>query len=122
MQVKAIESTRLYLRTAEAKITAGMSATLPRGSESVLGARYQALIRLSQVTSAHHDPKELFRILKDELHRVVTSDHVSLFLYDEAAKKVCPPTLSLLNRPEVPAPLETAPEETATWWVYQHQR
>ncbi len=122
MQVNAIQSRRLYLPAPEAKISAGMSATLPRGSESVLGARYQALIRLSQVISAHHDPKELFRILKDELRLVVTSDHVSFFLYDEAAKEVCPPTLNLLNRPEVPAPQETAPEETATWWVYQHQK
>ncbi len=98
-----------------------MSATLLKGSESALEARYQALIRVSQAISAHRDPKELFPILKDELRRVVTSDHVSFFLYDEVAKKVCPRTLSLLNRPEVPAPSEIDPEESATWWVYQHQ-
>ncbi len=112
----------LYLRADEARITAVMSATLPKGSESALGARYEVLIRVAQAISAHRDPKELFSILKDELRRVVTSDHVSFFLYDEVSKTMCPRTLSLLNRPEVPVPSEIAPEETATWWVYRNQK
>ncbi len=98
-----------------------MSATLSKAPESALGARYQALIRVSQAISAHRDPKELFTLLKDELLRVVISDHVSFFLYDEAAKKICPAKLCLTNRPELPAPAEVPPEQSATWWVYQNQ-
>jgi formate hydrogenlyase transcriptional activator len=99
-----------------------MSATLSGGLEHALETRYQALIRVSQAISAHRDPQELFRLLKDELRRVVTSDHVSFFLYDEEAKKVCPLTLNLLNRPEVPSPLGCSQEDSATWWVYEHQK
>ncbi len=99
-----------------------MSATLQRYSESALEARYQALIRVSQAISAHSDPRELCLVLKDELRRVVTSDHVSFFLYDEAASRACASTLSLLDRPEVPCPSEVSREETATWWVYRHQQ
>jgi formate hydrogenlyase transcriptional activator len=98
-----------------------MSAPLLKDSRLSLAVRYQTLIRVSQAIGTHRDPKELFLILKDELRRVVTSDHVSLFIYDEQAKRVCPPTLCLLNRPELPAPAEIDPEESATVWVFKNQ-
>ncbi|HYK90459.1 MAG TPA: sigma 54-interacting transcriptional regulator [Acidobacteriota bacterium] len=112
----------LYPGAGAAKISTSMSATLQKGSGSALGARYEVLIRVSQAISAHHDPRELFRILKDELRRVVTSDYVSFFLYDDMPKSICPRTLSLLDRPEVPVPSEITPEENAIWWVYHHQQ
>ncbi len=111
----------LYPPVAEAKITRGMSATVPLRLGSALAVRYQALIRVSQAISAHHDSKELFRILTEELHRVLTSDHVSFFLFDETAKKVWPPAISLTNRPEVQSPSELPPGDNIPWWVHQLQ-
>ncbi len=91
------------------------------GSGTALEGRFKALVRVSQIISAHRDPSELFQILKDELCRVVTSDHVSFFLFDDAAKQVYPQTFCLLNRPEVPAPDENTPDESLLWWVFQRQ-
>ena len=119
--LKGVIFMQLYQRGAEARITSSMSATVFKDSGAALETRYQALIRVAQLIGAHRDPKELFPVLKDELRRVVTSDHVSFFLYDEIAKKACPRTLSLLNRPGLPAPSAKASEESLTWWVYQHQ-
>ena len=86
-----------------------------------LANRYEALFRVSQALGSQRDPKELFRVLENELRRVVTSEFVSFFLYDEVANKMCPRGLHLVNRPAVPVPCDVAPEETMTWWVYQHQ-
>ena len=86
-----------------------------------LANRYEALFRVSQALGSQRDPKELFRVLENELRRVVTSEFVSFVLYDEVANKMCPRGLHLVNRPAVPVPCDVAPEETMTWWVYQHQ-
>ncbi len=98
-----------------------MSETVFSESGSALETRYHGFLRLSQILGSHRDPKELFPLLQDELRRVVTSDHVSFFLYDEYARNVCPGTFCLLNRPEVPAPPAIPAEESVTWWVYEHQ-
>ncbi|PYV18194.1 MAG: Fis family transcriptional regulator, partial [Acidobacteria bacterium] len=90
-------------------------------SESTLAARYEALFRVSKALNEQRDPEELFRVLEDELRRVVTSDFVSFFLYDEAANRLCPHGLQLRNRPAVPVPCDVAPRDTMTWWVYEHQ-
>src|SRR5437867_6915931 len=109
------------MRRSGHRITGYMRIASQTVSESTLAARYEALFRVSQALSVQRDPAELFRVLENELRRVVTSEHVSFFLYDEAANKTCPHELHLLNRAAVPVPSDVAPEDTMTWWVYQHQ-
>jgi formate hydrogenlyase transcriptional activator len=87
-----------------------------------LAARYEALPRLSQILTAHREPKELFRVLGSELRRVAQFDYMKLVLCGEGAKETHSSVLEVLNRPlTIPVP-EFAPEETTTWWVYQNQQ
>ena len=87
-----------------------------------LAARYEALPRLSQILTAHREPKELFRVLAGELRQVAQFDYMKLVLCGEAAKEAYPSPLEVLSRPlAVPVP-EFTPEETTTWWVYQNQQ
>jgi formate hydrogenlyase transcriptional activator len=77
------------------------------------------LIRLSESIRTQREPEGLFRLLVNELCKVVRFDAIAQF--DEAANKVywhlgercCNPDSS---RPEVPK------EETLAWWVYQYQQ
>ncbi len=97
---------RLYRHNGRDRISGGMSTRSQTRSESPLAARYEALFRVSQALSVRRDPEELFRVLENELRRVVTSDFVSFFLYDEVGNKMCARALHLLNRPAVPVPSE----------------
>jgi hypothetical protein len=45
--------------------------------------RYETLVRVSQVIGAHGDPKELFGVLVNELHRVVQFDFIGVSLRDK---------------------------------------
>jgi PAS domain S-box-containing protein len=94
-------------------------------SQSRLGpslpARYEALSRASRAISAYRDPKELFRILADELRQVVRFDSLAVNLYDEGAHKVRNPVRETVNGPEFSIPADFPAEATITWWVYQHQ-
>lgn len=67
------------------------------GSEQALLARQEALFRVSRAINVYRDPKELFRVLANELRRVVDFDFVALFLYDETANKVENPVLETLG-------------------------
>lgn len=49
-------------------------------------------------------------------------DYVALFLYDEAANKLQDPLLETIQGPGIVIPSDFPPEETITWWVYQHQK
>lgn len=91
------------------------------GSEQALLARQEALFRVSRAINVYRDPKELFRVLANELRRVVDFDFVALFLYDEAANKVENPVLETLGGPPFAIPSGFPAEETITWWVYRHQ-
>jgi formate hydrogenlyase transcriptional activator len=91
------------------------------GAEQGLLARLEALIRVSRAINVHRDPKELFRVLASELRSVVNFDYVALFLYDQAANKIQNPVLETIQGPGIVIPSDFPPEETITWWVYQHQ-
>jgi formate hydrogenlyase transcriptional activator len=54
--------------------------------ESSAGARYEALIRISNSIRASKEPHDLFEILVDELSRVILFDAIAQF--DESANKV----------------------------------
>ena len=48
-----------------------------------LATRYETLVRVSQAIGANRDPKELFGVLVDELHRVVHFDSIGVSLRDQ---------------------------------------
>ncbi|MGH9787748.1 MAG: sigma 54-interacting transcriptional regulator, partial [Candidatus Acidiferrales bacterium] len=99
-----------------------MAEALQTPMEQSLAARYEALIRVSQVISSHHGCRDLFRSLVIELRQVVQFDYLAVVLYDAAAHKMCLHLLDgadpdrILEQPEI----ET--EEMFAWWVYQHQQ
>jgi PAS domain S-box-containing protein len=84
-------------------------------------ARYEALLRISRALCEYRDPKELFRVLADELRRVVAFNYVAIYLYDEASHRIYNPLLETLKGPRFAIPAGFPVEETITWWVYQHQ-
>ena len=92
------------------------------GGEQSFLARYEALFRVSRVLGAYRDPKELFRILADELKRTVDFNFVGLFLYDESSNTVHNPLLETMGGRGFAIPANFPAEDTITWWVYRHQK
>src|ERR1700739_1587511 len=91
------------------------------GSEQAVLARHEALFRVSRAINVYRNPKELFRVLANELRQVVKFDFLGLFLYDEAANKVETAILEAMRGPGFAIPSDFPAEETITWWVYHHQ-
>jgi formate hydrogenlyase transcriptional activator len=83
-------------------------------------AGYQALRRVSRAIAAHHDIRDLFRSLADELRPVVNFIFLRVFLYDEARHLM---RLHVSEAPGQPAEpfSEFPPEGTAVGWVYELQ-
>ena len=100
------------------ELTKDASSAEPEQSQS---ARYEALFRVSRAIASYRDPKELFRVLASELHRVVDFDFIGLFLYDEATNKIDVPVLETAKSPAFAIPEDFPPEDTQTWWVFRHQ-
>src|SRR5882762_3871231 len=97
-----------------------MSGTVQRAAEKAVAERYEALLRVSQKLISIRTTEELFRLLAGELRSVVNFYVMGVGIYDERAHEV---RLTSYGEPgdrlEVP---KFAPEETFTWWVYQHQQ
>jgi formate hydrogenlyase transcriptional activator len=82
--------------------------------------RYEALFRVSQTLISIRSSEELFRLLARELRAVVNFYVMGVGIYDESAHEV---RLTSYGEPGVPLQVpQFAPEETFTWWVYQHQQ
>ena len=97
-----------------------MSAIVQTAFETPVTERYEALLRLSQTLISKRCSEELLSLLARELREVVNFYFLGVGIYDEKAHEV---HLRLFN--ESGAPIQTpklAPEESVTWWVYQHQR
>src|SRR5260370_12644468 len=97
-----------------------MSSTVQRAAEKALTERYEALVRVSQNLISIRSSEELFRLLARELRAVVNFYVMGVGIYDEKAHEV-----RLTSYGESGDPLQVpklAPEETFTWWVYQHQQ
>src|ERR1700720_3313907 len=97
-----------------------MSGTVRRTVETALTKRYAALLRVSQTLISVRSSEELFSILARELRAVMSFYVMGVGIYDEKAhemhtKSYGEPGVSL----EAP---KFAPEETFSWWVYQHQQ
>src|SRR5437763_10015697 len=97
-----------------------MSGTVQKAAETTRSNRYEALLRVSQTLISIRSSEELFSILARELRAVVNFYVMGVGIYDEKAhemhtKSYGEPGVSL-HAPKF------APEETFTWWVYQHQQ
>src|SRR6266568_5342665 len=96
-----------------------MSGTGQRAAETAVSKRYEALLRVSQTLISIRSSEELFSILARELRAVVNFYVMGVGIYDENAHEM---NTTSYGEPGVPlqAP-RFAPEETFSWWVYQHQ-
>ena len=111
------ESSNVELRWRRGTV---MSSTVQRAAEKALTERYEALLRVSQNLISIRSSEELFRLLARELRAVVNFYVMGVGIYDEKAHEV-----RLTSYGESGDPLQVpklAPEETFTWWVYQHQQ
>jgi formate hydrogenlyase transcriptional activator len=83
-------------------------------------AEYEALRRVSRAIAAHHDIKDLFRSLANELRPVVNFSFLRVFLYDKDRHLM---RLHVSEAPGQPAEpfSEFSPEGTAVGWVYERQ-
>jgi formate hydrogenlyase transcriptional activator len=97
-----------------------MSGTVRRTVETAATKRYEALLRVSQTLISIRSSEELFSILARELRAVMNFSYLGVAIYDEKAHEVRLTSYSESGAPhQVP---KLAPEETLTWWVYQHQQ
>src|SRR5258706_11951695 len=96
-----------------------MSEAVQRAAETVT-KRYEALLRVSQTLISIRSSEELFRLLASELRSVMNFYVMGVGIYDEKAHEM---RTTSYGEPGVPlqAP-KFAPEETFSWWVYQHQQ
>src|SRR2546428_6309262 len=97
-----------------------MSDTHQSRAGTAATERYEALFRVSQTLISIRSSEELFRLLARELRAVVNFYVMGVGIYDENAHEV---RLTSYGEPGVPLQVpKLAPEETFTWWVYQHQQ
>ncbi len=96
-----------------------MNGTAQSEAKPAATERYEALLRVSQTLISTRSSGELFRLLARELRAVVDFYVMGIGIYDENAHEV---TLTSYGEPGDPLQVpKLAPEETFTWWVYQHQ-
>src|SRR6266478_9284397 len=96
-----------------------MSGTGQRAAEMTASKRYEALLRVSQTLISIRSSDELFSILARELGAVVNFYVMGVGIYDEKTHE-----MNTMSYGEPGVPLQApkfAPEETFSWWVYQHQ-
>src|SRR6266446_10575532 len=111
------ESSNVELRWRRGTV---MSSTVQRAAEKPATERYEALFRVSQSLISIRSSEELFRLLARELRAVVNFYVMGVGIYDEKAHEI---RLTSYGEPGDPLQVpKLAPEETFTWWVYQHQQ
>ncbi|HWO31898.1 MAG TPA: GAF domain-containing protein, partial [Candidatus Acidoferrum sp.] len=91
-----------------------LATTLPE-------ARYETLIRVSNAIGTYRDPKDLFRALVRELHRVVQFDSVGVSIYNEKSNTFHRHFVDAETEAAIPPDPELTMEESDAWWVYQNQ-
>jgi formate hydrogenlyase transcriptional activator len=84
--------------------------------------RCEVLVRVSQAIAAHDDPKELFGVLANELHRVVQFDFIGISLRDKNSDTFQNYFIDMTSRSELVPEEKLTPEETLTLWVYERQQ
>jgi len=97
-----------------------MSGVVQTSFELPVAERYEALLRLSQTLISKRCSQELFSTLACELREVVNFGHLGVSIYDEKLHEL---RFKIFNHSGAPIPApKLAPEESLTWWVYQHQQ
>jgi formate hydrogenlyase transcriptional activator len=86
-----------------------------------LAVRYETLVRVSHAIAAHGDPKELFGVLVNELHRVVQFDFIGVSLRDKNSDTFHDYFIDMTSRSELVPEEKLTPEETLTLCVYERQ-
>jgi transcriptional regulator with GAF, ATPase, and Fis domain len=87
-------------------------------STPMLETRCEALVHVSQAIAAHGDPKELFSVLANELHRVVQFDFIGVSLRDKNSDTFQNYFIDMTSRSELVPEEKLAPDETLTQWAY----
>jgi formate hydrogenlyase transcriptional activator len=87
-----------------------------------LEARFETLVRVSQLIGAHRDPKDLFEVLADELHGVVQFDYVGVSVIDRDSATWHDYFVDMGSRSALVLDDDVVREERPAWWVYEHQR
>jgi formate hydrogenlyase transcriptional activator len=87
-----------------------------------LEARFETLVRVSQLIGAHRNPKDLFDVLADELHGVVQFDHVGVSVLDRDTAIWHDYYLDMKSRSVLAPEEDVLREERPTWWVYENQQ
>ncbi len=85
-------------------------------SERLLSERYEALIRVSQAIGAHREPKDLFRAMVTELHRVIQFDGIVIAQYNERSDEVLWQACEVCGQQGPVSPPEIPADETVTKW------
>src|SRR6266436_9614620 len=88
-------------------------------SAAMLETRCETLFRVSKAFAAHGDPKELFGVLANELHRVVQFDFIGVSLRDKNSDTFQDYFIDMTNRSELAPEEKLTPEEALTLWVYE---
>lgn len=97
-----------------------MNVTVQATPLESIAQRYETLLRVSQALISKYCSEGLFDVLARELREVVSFDFLVAGIYDEKHHEVhlkgFDPSVGDLTSSKI------APEETLTWWVYQHQQ
>ncbi len=97
-----------------------MNSGLQSLPQQTATARYEALFRLSQVVNSNCCSEEFLKNLVRELRDVVEFYYLGIGIYDDKTREVSIKCFDHAGAPmEVP---KLAPDETLSWWVYQHQQ
>jgi formate hydrogenlyase transcriptional activator len=86
-----------------------------------LEIRFETLVRVSQAIAAHRDPKELFGVLVNELHRVVQFDFIGVSFRDKDSDTFQNYFVDMTSGAELIPEEKLTPEETLTLRVYERQ-
>jgi formate hydrogenlyase transcriptional activator len=86
-----------------------------------LETRFETLVRVSQAIAAYRDPKELFGVLANELHRVVQFDFIGVSFRDKDSDMFQNYFIDMTTRAELIPEEKLTPEETLTLRVYERQ-
>jgi formate hydrogenlyase transcriptional activator len=86
-----------------------------------LETRFETLVRVSQAIAAHRDPKELFGVLVNELHRVVQFDFIGVSFRDKDSHTFQDYFIDMTSGAELIPEEKLTLEETLTLRVYERQ-
>src|ERR1700732_4615452 len=91
------------------------------GSRLSAAARFETLVRVSNVIGTHRDPQELVGALVRELRRVVRFDYICVTIRDEKSNTFHRHYVDAKTEAAIPPDPELPMEESDAWWVYQNQ-